>query len=371
MPAAKKTASSTRKSTAKPASQEKTNRQPTPSLKSRIASIPTRTRDRINNLLARRPHRSFQRTRRRDYARSLKLPGYWAFTNSVRQLLWQNKRLFLLLALTYAALTALLVGFASQDTYAQLSESLNEANDSVLSGDLGKLGEAGLLLTTGMIGAFNQTPTDTQRIFAAILGLMVWLTTVWLLRAIMAGHSPKLRDGLYNGSAPLISSLFIGFLIVLQLVPVAIAAIGFGAAVSTGLLDGGIEAMLFWVVAGMLTLLSVYWITSSILALVVVTLPGMYPLQAVKTAGDLVIGRRVRILLRFLWVCAITIVVWALVMIPLILFDDWLKNVWKGIEWLPIVPVALLAMGSVTVVWMASYVYMLYRRIVDDDASPA
>ena len=329
------------------------------------------TRLRINNFLIRRPHRSFRRTYRRDYVRPLRLPGYWAFTNQVRKMLWTNKRLFLLLALTYAVLTAALVGFASQDTYVELSDSVKDANDGILQGDLGKVGQAGVLLATGMVGAFNQTPTDAQKIFAGILGLMVWLTTVWLLRAIMSGRKPKLRDGLYNGSAPLLSSLLIGFLVVLQLLPVAIAAIAFGAAVSTGVLLGGIETMLFWVVAGMLGLLSLYWITSSMIALVVVTLPGMYPMQAVKTSGDLVVGRRVRVLLRFLWVCLVTILVWAIIMIPIILLDSWLKSVWPAIEWLPIVPVALLAMGSVTVVWMASYVYMLYRKIVDDDASPA
>jgi hypothetical protein len=340
---------------------------PKKSLKDRITAV----RSRIDGLLARRPHRSFRQTRRRDYVRPLRLPGYWALTNEVRKVLWANKRLFLLLALTYAVLTAAFVGFASQDTYVELSESINDANEGVLQGDLGKVGQAGVLLATGMVGAFNQTPTDAQKIFAGIFGLMVWLTTVWLLRAILSGRKPKLRDGLYNGSAPLLSSLLIGFLVVLQLLPVALAAIGFGAAVSTGVLLGGIETMLFWVVAGMLGLLSLYWITSSMVALVVVTLPGMYPLQAVRTAGDLVIGRRVRVLLRFLWICVVSLLVWALVMIPIIIFDSWLKSVWSAIEWLPLVPVALLAMGSVTVVWMASYVYMLYRKIVDDDASPA
>jgi len=334
-------------------------------------SLVARTRERIVGFLARRPHRSFRRTYRRDYVRSLRLPGYWAFTNEVRKTLWVNKRLFLLLALTYAVLTAAFVGFASQDTYTELSESISTANESLLQGDVGKVGQAGVLLATGMVGAFNQTPTDAQKIFAGILALMVWLTTVWLLRAILSGRKPKLRDGLYNGSAPLLSSLLIGFLVVLQLLPVAVAAIAFGAAVSTGVLLGGVETMLFWTVAGMLGLLSLYWITGSMIALVVVTLPGMYPIQAVRTAGDLVVGRRVRVLLRFLWVCAISIVVWAIIMIPIILLDSWLKSMWPAIEWVPLVPVSLLAMGSVTVVWMASYVYILYRKIVDDDASPA
>lgn len=330
-----------------------------------------RMRDRARGLLARRPHRSFRRTRRRDYVRSLKLPGYWAFTNSVRKTLWQNKKLFLLLALTYAVLTAALVGAASQSTYERLSDTLDQANENLLDGDLGGVGRAGLLLTTGMVGAFNQTPTDTQRIFAALLGLLVWLTTVWLLRTILAGRKPKLRDGLYSAGAPTISTLLVSCLVVLQLLPVALAAIGFDAASRTGLLNGGVEAMLFWMVAGLLTLLSVYWITSSAIAMVVVTLPGMYPSQAIKTAGDLVVGRRVRILLRLLWGTIIALVGWALVMIPVILLDSWLKDTWHAMEWLPIVPIALLAMGALSVVWAASYVYLLYRRIVDDDAAPA
>ena len=37
--------------------------------------------NRTRAYLQRRPHRSFRRTYRRDYERSLALPGYWAFTN--------------------------------------------------------------------------------------------------------------------------------------------------------------------------------------------------------------------------------------------------------------------------------------------------
>jgi hypothetical protein len=58
-------------------------------------------------------------------------------------------------------------------------------------------------------------------------------------------------------------------------------------------------------------------------------------------------------------------------MVPVILFDAWLKGVLPALEWLPLVPVALLALSSLTVIWAASYVYLLYRKVVDDDAKPA
>ena len=81
--------------------------------------------------LARRPHRSFRRTRRRDYSRSLKLPGYWAFTLYVRRTLQSDTRLFLLLALVYAVLTAVMVGVASQDTYTTLTDTLRQTGSDV------------------------------------------------------------------------------------------------------------------------------------------------------------------------------------------------------------------------------------------------
>lgn len=321
--------------------------------------------------LARRPHRSFRLTRRRDYARSLSLPGYISFTNHVHKTLWKNRKVFITLAAVYAVFTAVLVGIASQDTYTLITDTLQESGEGSFEDNFGELGKASILFITGITGGFSQTLTEVQQIYAVLIGLMVWLTTVWILRNIVAGHRVKVRDGLYNASAPLISTFLIAFVVVLQLLPVALALIGYSAALSTGILSGGVEAMLFWIAAGLLTILSLYWITSTLMALIIVTLPGMYPFQALRTAGDLVVGRRVRILLRILWMLLCILVAWALIVIPMILLDGWLKGMWSQIAWVPIIPIVLLLVTSGTVVWAASYIYLLYRRIVADDAAPA
>lgn len=338
---------------------------------SSIKKLTTPIKKAQEDFLARRPHRSFLRTRRRDYARSLQLPGYWAFTSFVRKTLLKNKKTFLLLALVYAVLTAIMVGMASQATYATLTNTIQQTSGDLFAGNLGELGRAGLLLFAAATGGISGTLSSVQQVYAAFILLLSWLTTVWLLRNILAGHKVKLRDGLYNASAPILSTFLVAIVMIAQLIPVAIAVLGYSAAQSTGLLNGGVEAMLFWIAAGLLTLMSLYFITSTFIALVVVTLPGMYPLQAIKTAGDLVIGRRIRILLRLLWMGLGVIVAWVLIMIPVILIDTWIKSLWPAISWLPIVPVALLGMGSLTVIWTASYIYLLYRRIVADDAAPA
>lgn len=321
--------------------------------------------------LARRPHRSFRRTLRRDYARSLKLPGYWAFTGYVRETLWKNKNLFLSVVLLFGVLSALFVGLASQQTYTTLSATLRDTGTSFFNGNSGEIGQAALLLLTGATGNFTANPTEPQQIYGAICGLMAWLVTVWLLRGLLAGKKPRLRDGLYSAGAPIIPTFLVLLAALVQLFPLAVAATILSSAVSTGFITGGVEAMTLSLGGLLLITLSLYWITSTLIALVVVTLPGMYPTQAIRVAGDLVVGRRLRILFRLLWMVFITALVWLVIMVPVILLDTWLKGVWGAIEWIPFVPIALLVVSSFTVVWTASYVYLLYRRVVDDDASPA
>lgn len=336
-----------------------------------IAAVITR----VNDLMQRRPHRSFRHTYRRDYVRPLSLPGYWAFTNYVRRTLWRNKLLILRLMVVYAIVAVVTAGFASQDVYQQARDLLNSTAEGTFSGAWGEIGKAGMLLASGATGAFTNVSTDNevpQQIFAGFAAILLWLTTVWLLRAILAGGRPKLRDGLYNAGAPLLPTFIVGLVIVVQLIPLAVAFFGYGAASVSGIISGGgVLSMLFWAVAALLAILSAYWLTSTLIALVVVTLPGMYPLQALRTAGDLVIGRRIRILLRLLWMALTVLVTWAFIAIPVIIFDGWLKSVLPAINWLPIVPVLLLILSSFSVVWVASYIYLLYRRVVEDDALPA
>lgn len=321
--------------------------------------------------LARRPHRSFRRTRRRDYVRSLTLPGYFAFSNSVLRLLSRHWKLFSLLVIAYGLLSALFVGIASQDSYTTLADTLKTTSGQVFGGNWTGIGNASLLFLATVTGSINQAPTSAQQISGALIGLLTWLTVVWLLRNLLAGHTVRLRDGIYSSAAPLVSTFLVALVFVVQLVPLALALIGYGAAQSTGLLSGGVEAMLFWAAASLLALLSLYWVTSTIIALVVVTLPGMYPLRAIKTAGDLVVGRRVRILLRLLWMLVSLAVFWAVVMIPMILLDTWLITLWSGLASIPIIPILLVIMSSLSIVWISSYVYVLYRKVVDDDAQPA
>lgn len=328
---------------------------------------------RTRSLMARRPHRSFRRTRRRDYKRSFKMPGYWSFTNYVRSVLWKNKKLFGGLVLVYIAATIVISGYGAQQTYSDLTNLLKESSGDLFEGNWGTIGKAGLLLSSTISNTLAPSTSEqqAQSILAGMAVFLGWLTTIWLMRNVLAGHNPRLRDGLYNSGSPILATILVAFIITLQLLPLAIAIIIVSAALASGLFTVGVSGLLVGVGAFLLLLLSIYWISSSFIALAVVTLPGMYPMQAIRTAGDLVIGRRLRMLFRLIWLVVIVIVAWLIIAIPIIIFDGWIKQLVPAIEWFPLVPLTIITLAAVTLVFVSSYIYLLYRRIVDDDAAPA
>jgi hypothetical protein len=46
---------------------------------------------------------------------------------------------------------------------------------------------------------------------------MAWLTTVWLLRNILAGHKIKLRDGIYGSGSPILPTFLVSLILIVDL----------------------------------------------------------------------------------------------------------------------------------------------------------
>ncbi len=321
-------------------------------------------------LLKNGPHQSFRRSRPRDYKRPLDLPGFFAFTKEVNAILWRDRKLFSLLAVVYIALVLVTVGMNAQDLYTSLTNTLRDTGGEVVKGDFSKLSDAGaLVVTIATTGLGSDSLTEVQQIYAVIVGLLLWLTTVWLLRNIFSNKKVRLRDGLYNAGTPIIPTFVIGLVMVIQLFPLALAILAYSAAASTGLLDNGVEAMLFWIADGLLVLISLYWVTATLFALIVVTLPGIYPFEALRLSSKVVASRRLRMLMRVIWMALCIVIGWVVVMLPIVLIDTWVKGLWPSIEWLPIIPTAVLIISPVTLIWSATYIYLLYRKVIDDDES--
>lgn len=292
------------------------------------------------------------------------------FTIYVHNTLRAHWRLFGLLAIVYAAIMVVLGAVTSQDVYSAITSLFSGVGKDIAKGGFATFADATLAtIATFASGASNLTPE--QSVYLGMTLLFTWLATVWLLRELLLGRKPRLRDGLYNSGAPVLSTLGVVVVLAFQALPIGITMLIYAALTATGILDGGFGSMLFWLFASTVGGLVLYWLTSTLLALVVVALPGVYPLQAVRVAGDLVVGRRLRILMRLLWGVLIVGFTWALLLLLSVLLDGLIKGWLPNLSDFSIVPYIGAIVSSAAIIWFAAYVYLFYRKVVDDDAKPA
>lgn len=312
-------------------------------------------------------HKSFKRSYHEDYERPLNAPGLLSFAMTTLGFIVKRWKLFGSLLIVIVGLNIFLVGLMQESTYMTFQDTLEETNEYLAEGQLGQVAKAGLLLiSTVTTGGLNQGMSEVQQVFAVILFIVVWLVTIYLIRHIIAGNKPKLRDGLYNALSPALSTLIVFGVLFLHLIPIFAVVITYSAAIATDFLSTPLYAFVFWLFAAGLVLLSCYLLPGSLMGLVAVTAPGMYPMAAVNTASDLMAGRRTKLIIRLVFAIFFIAVIWVAVMMPIILLDFLIKGVADWTTGLPIVPFFLLCMTCFTFIYISAYLYLFYRRMLDD-----
>ena len=301
--------------------------------------------------------RSFKREYAEDFRKPPEQFGFLELALDAFKLIWRYKRLFLPLVGLGVLFCILFSGVISEDAYQSFRESLE-----ISHGDLDNLKKSGLLLLSGLINL-----NASSALAAAFL--LLWLVTIYILRHIFAKKQITLRDALYNSCAPLLSCLLIFGLIILELLPLAAVAISYSAAVTTGFLETPFYALVYFFFAATMILLSAYLLAHSAFALLATTAPGMYPAAALDKTRSLVLGRRLRVILRLLFLALTLLLLWAIVMLPLIILDLWLKNLLSFLSSFPFVSLCILALSCFSFVYLAVYLYIYYRRILDAETT--
>ncbi len=313
-------------------------------------------------------HKSFKRSFREDYYRDLNVPGMMYHIMASFRMIFKNWKLFLPLLLIVVILNALFVGIMNESNYVQFRDIVDQTSEEIAGGDIGSFAKAGLLLiSTFTSGGLSGDSSDASAVFGVLIFLIIWLTTIFLLRHLLAGHKVKLRDGLYNAMTPLISSFIVFAVAMFQCVPIFILIIVYSAAVQTEFLTTPFYALLFFIFAALMIVLSGYLLSSSLMAFVAVSAPGMYPFRALNVASDLMAGRRVRFILRLVALILVLAIMWVAVMLPLILFDMWMKQ-FEWTEGIPFVPICLTAMTCFSVMYATTYLYMYYRWMLKSNS---
>jgi len=143
----------------------------------------------------------------------------------------------------------------------------------------------------------------------------------------------------------------------LQLIPMVAGSVVYQLVIVRGVATHAYEVTAWLVLALGLTLVSLYLITSTLLALIVATLPDMTPVRALRIGKKLVVGRRWLILRKLLFLPLVLVIVTAIILLPLILIVP------------PLAPVFMIFMGPLLFAISHSYIYALYRELVDGQAT--
>lgn len=311
-------------------------------------------------------HRSFKRSYREDYHRPLQTPGLLSHAMTTFQIIFRHWRTFLPFLALISILYILFVGLFSENLYQQFQDTIDTTSTELAQGQIGNFAKAGLLLiSTVTSGGLNNNMSESETIFMVFFLLIIWLVTIFLLRHFFAGEKPKLRDGLYNALAPLVSTLVVFAVIFVQLIPIMLVIITYSAAISTDFLSTPFYALVYFIFAALMILLSGYLLSSSILALIAVTAPGVYPMVALSSSAELIAGRRTKFIIRIIYLIIVISLVYVIIMMPVILLDLWFKSMWSWLEGWPIVPFCLLLVTCFSGIYITTYLYRYYRWLLD------
>lgn len=320
-----------------------------------------------------RLHRSFKRSYHEDYQRKTELPSLTSQASAAFKMFFKFWKIFLPLLLIFVGLYIFLIGAMSENTLADVKANVEQTNKDVADGKIGTVGKAGLtllgIISTGGLTTMN----DAQIVIAVLLFTIIWLVTIYLARHLLAGHQEiKMRDGFYSALSPLVSTLVVGLIIFLEAIPIMLTIIVFQVALTTEFLSTPFYALLFFMFAALMITLSLYLLSSSFFAIIVVSAPGLYPLTAVRMAKNLIMGRRLRFLIRVFYLVIIVALLYLLLLMPAIILDGILKAqfAWLADSKIPFVAIIQLAITVFIFIYLSIYFYLFYRALLDynDDA---
>lgn len=277
-----------------------------------------------------------------------KLPSAWSIARRSLGLLWSRRWLFLGITAVYASLSVLLVrGFAGGTEIAELK--------NVFSGNFqGFMGQiaTGLLLFTSLVSATGGPASQAANGYQTLLVIMVSLAVVWSLRRIIAGDRVRIRDAYYEGMYPLVPVVLVLLVVILQMLPLLIGGTLYSVIVSTGLASTLIEKILWGGLFGLAASLTIYMLCSSLFAAYIATLPHMAPLEALRTARNLVRYRRWPLLRKLVFLPVALLLTGAVIMVPILLWAT------------PLAPWVFYPLSMLSIPVIHTYMYLLYRELL-------
>jgi hypothetical protein len=274
------------------------------------------------------------------------LPSAYKITKIAAHTLWSHKRLFAGITFVYALLNIVLVqGMSSSQDISFVKDALTGGSESVWA----SLGTFTLLIGSGGNSSSPQTAP-----YQLMLFLIGSLAVIWTLRQLMAGKKLRVKDAYYKGVYPLVPFTLVLFVIGLELIPALLGSYLYGTVMSGGIAILAIQKLMWVLLYLLLIWLSLYLISSSMFAVYVVTLPGMEPIKALRSAKELVRYRRWTVLRKVAFLPVVLLIVASVVMVPIII---WLT---------PLARWVFFALTMCMLPAAHAYMYALYRELLNE-----
>lgn len=277
-----------------------------------------------------------------------KISGSWKLLGSSFLVLKKHWRLFGTLTIIYGLLTFVLVRGVGGGT--NLSD-IKSSFQGVVSGKWASL-TTGTVLYGYLLGSAGSSATETGSVYQSLLIIIMSLAVIWSLRQVTARTSIRARDAFYKGMYPLVPFLLVMGVIGLQLLPLMAGSWLYSTVMGNGIAVTLLEKILWGTLFFLLALLSLYMIASSLFALYIVTLPDMTPMQALRSARQLVLHRRWTILRKIIFLPIALLIASAVLMVPLIILLT------GAAQWV------FLLLSMFVLVLVHSYMYSLYRELL-------
>lgn len=276
------------------------------------------------------------------------LPGIYRLYKQSLSLLFQNKKLFFGITGIYIFLTLIFVsGFGLSVDFNEAKQGFTEA----LGENAGRL-TTSLALFSFLISSGNTVESESGGVYRLFLTIIISLVVIWAIRQIYAGEKPSIKQAFYQGVYPLIPFILVLVVVGIQLIPFLIGSFLFSIVFSTGIAVTAIEKIIWILIFGLLALLSLYMIISSVFAMYIVTLPDMTPMKALRSARGLVLHRRVSVGLRIIGLPITTLLLFVLILLPIIFILPAIA-----------VPIFICLTGLLLFIGNA-YMYNLYRALL-------
>jgi hypothetical protein len=277
--------------------------------------------------------------------RYAQLPAAWTIGQQALRLLWTYKNSFSLLALTYALLTFVFVREFSGGIDVQ---GLRSDFNSVFGTDKSLNTSAAIFATLLTSGSSSSTLGSA---YQWIFLVTVSLATIWALRMSKAGENWDVKDAFYKGMYPLVPFVLVILLVTLELLPFFLGATAYSIA-SGSVAISFVEKLPWLIVFIALSIVSAYLLITSLVAVYAVTLPDMTPLQALRSAKQLVDGRRLQVLRKMLFLPFALLLILGLIVLPVILILPVIA------QWL------FFGLSMVALIVVHAYMYELYRNLL-------